>query len=112
MRSNVGLLTKGDSMFELKKLKKNASETGQKKVTYKRYYNKDLKEVKKVVFKGSMTDCQSFIRAQAIEANNLLKNNEDEVILKVYRSSGWVRIELLDVGPESIDYYSTTYEIV
>ena len=104
-------------MFEkFKKVKNDVPIKEQKQVLWTRYSNKDISREQKVVFNGSVTDCQGYLRAQAIESNNELKSLEsDGITVRVYKSKPqltWIRVELLSMEEDKVGYYSSTYEIL
>ena len=104
-------------MFEkFKKVKNDVPIKEQKQVLWTRYSNKDVSRESKTVFNGSVTDCQGYIRAQAIEGNDKLKDLESEnITVRVYKATPqltWVRIELLRTEADKVEYYSSTYEIL
>jgi len=123
MISNMGLLRERSCvMFGFKKESEKKEKKDKKvptkelrEVIFERYNNScaTFRPVK--VFTGSENDCAQFVRAQAIEGKQLLAEFEDEVIVRVYKSRSWSRIEVLDlVGDEDkcVDYYSATYRII
>ena len=86
-----------------------------KEVVFERYTNQGVGYRPVKVFTGSVNDCVQFVRAQAIEAKQMISQFEDEIILRVYRSKNWSRIEVLDIlGDEdkAVSYYSSTYRII
>ena len=103
-------------MFDKFKKVKDVPIKEQKKVVWTRYSNKDISKESKTVFNGAGMDCQGYIRAQAIEANDKLKDLESEnITVRVYKAMPqltWVRIELLHAEADKVEYYSSTYEIL
>ena len=92
---------------KFKKGKKN-EETNEKipvkerrEVWFITYSNKSTNSVQMKVFSGTSEHCRGFLRSQAIEAKNMLSKLENEIILRVYTTSRWTRIEVLDIGPET-----------
>jgi len=107
--------SKKDNENEKKKDNKKLPVKEVRSVIFERYTNQGVGYLPVKVFTGSENDCTQFIRAQAIEGKQMLSQFEDEVILRVYKSKSWSRIEILDlVGDESetVSYCSSTYRII